>query len=430
MRTFLFLLSCLVVYAIFEVNNPISSAQTNFESNIQIIRPETENTLINEIILSPDTNYMLMLTSHILDGRLPGCDGFDASQFVLWHLNPMDNLENNTTTDVTNSLQVSGSNYLTLPPLAFSLDSSLLAIRYEKELVIYQFPQLERQAAFDIAVPLIDLSIGCNVNNSVGFFESEMIGIPQWSNGGRHVGLDVNGEVHIWNIQSNIEIWHSSVAVTFFSAIPDGWIILYETNQYDICNTDLSFCEPYDLEPGQQLGTVTANQFVLVNAQDRLTTNEESSRYSIVQISEDYNLTPYSAPSEIDAICQLSPFATYARVSVTNDLSCNTIWDIANSVLTLIPQLDHVTSSRFQWLPDGKHFVILDVQNLILLLYEIGDTNPVVVLNIGELPSFENWRNWIELEWFAIRGVSSDGRYIFVNLGYALLVVPIEYQQG
>ncbi len=297
---------------------------------------------------------------------------------------------------------------------AFSPNGQYLALGTPKDLQILTLPDLDLYRSAPVIVNI----------------DYPWIDHLSWSADSQYVATLMNNDILVWGVVANQLLRHAlDWQYSNVSAIGTGWFGQYrdsfgeEEGGFFVCTLRLESCIDYRLptpliaassQAGDLFLTTTGDFFSNVGASIQLWQRQDSSNYQM----EDMELTT----REVGCPRRFSADDRYLA------LACSfNVWTIRE-----FPSFELVHSfpdnERPNWLAGNDYLVSFDPFKLSLSLYRLGSDEPLDTINLIERLG-EDVRDLLDSEAVTsqLPDVSADGRRVLITLGWAALVIPIEY---
>jgi WD40 repeat protein len=318
------------------------------------------------------------------------------------------------------------------PIRAFSPDGRYMAMKMYSDVSIFTIPELELYYVLPITA---DVRIERYWDDSL-----------KWSPDGQLLATLVDNEIIVWDVENDIvERYILEHVYWEIISYDDGWFgdsypYFDDSDDYDgffTCDKHLENCREHD-NPRQVSSVISPDG--------------ESIMTCMVMVPEDMVVIPNDlVERSIDFWHRQSngQYRLNMSDSITGDMADDigcprnlspdgqyiTLWH--DGTIQEFPAFDLISTMRaYQktaWLPDSHHLVTFYPYDyeLTMGLYEVGNDKPIDTLDLVEIFGEEK----IVEEWYEHNiiteqtlDVSNDGRWVLVNLGWAVLVVPIVYE--
>jgi WD40 repeat protein len=298
------------------------------------------------------------------------------------------------------------------PIRAFSPDGHYMAIKTYSDVSIFTIPELElyRTLPITIVAPK-ELYLGDSL---------------KWSLDGQLLATFADNEIIVWDFENDVvESYTFGNNYEVIASFEDGWFgknrYLEDMNGFFACDLWLLDCYEYEL---------TSRSHPIITPDGEVVFYEHGTTERIIdfwyrQADGQYHLSnTLNQHHSWSLDINFSPDGLYM-----------VLWH--DGTIQEFPAFDLVSTMRaYQktaWLPDSHHLVTLYPYDyeLTMGLYEVGNDEPIDTLDLVEIFGEEK----IIDEWYEhniiteqTMDVSGDGKWVLVNLGWAVLVIPIVYE--
>ncbi|MBI1282427.1 MAG: hypothetical protein GC179_30150 [Anaerolineaceae bacterium] len=305
----------------------------------------------------------------------------------------------------------------------FSPDNKYLAVKTSKELQLYTLPYMQ----FLKSIPAV------TSRTIIG-------GYLSWSPDSRLLASWVDGEVIVWDIQENVAYrYPMNYKIVTIKYIDNGWFIqtldqpIYKDNSINpfiVCSLRLEKCDTYQDKNKHTRVLSNNGQIFVVQSGDSLRDGilgiwkrSEDGKY---QLDTEYPIDKSPISQHEGEFCSqsFSPDGVYL-ISTCPQIPTQ-IWE-ANP----LKFRQEIINSLVIWLPDSSHFVSWEYYpNIVLRLYEVGQNKPLDNFDLEQLSGLEDIKKWMNGFILGDKRIDVDksGQHTLINLGFAALVIPIEYQ--
>lgn len=306
----------------------------------------------------------------------------------------------------------------------FSPNNKYLGMKTSAELQIFTLPDMQ-----------LLQSIPANLSYDIA---SDYL---SWSPDSRFLASWIDGAVIVWNVEKNIVYRYPlNYKMATIKYIENGWFIqtmdryFFDSRSIDafiICRVQLEKCDTYEQPNDVETITVSPNgQTILITKADRKSTSITRSLEIWQHGSDDiYRQTtkqpldpkPYNSPT-----CFYPSLFSRDSQYIVSLCGYANIWQLGQKTpLQSIPDTE-----RLVWLPNNEYFITLDWSTLLTLrLFKVGTTQPIDTLNLKTVLGLEDINSWlIGFNKAPELIINQKGNNLLFNLGFAALVIPIEYQ--
>lgn len=421
------LVGILIILAGFNTQNLLAQSIPNFNEGILVL--QVNDTYLTNPVISLDGEYVFT-TANIIDPNLRS-QGYNVyysmteADLYVWHI------YNSSFTDIAvyprPNWQLPVEDSVMGPDAAFSPSSEYLALRTDTSLELLAVPELNLVDSASINVPPIMPS-----DDDVLPVKppDAPFGYLAWSTDSRLIATLAVGKIIVWDINTyELKEYPTPVGNTYdtIRAGSDGWIVeLFAVDSsvsFISCTWLLEVCTPY---------TPAVDTVSIVTSLDgeiiftRPATRVENEPYLLRWTrANDGSYVPDEIDVESGLIAPISLNPSNTTLLAINEENSLSFWSF--------PELNFISaiSERIAdplWLPDSHHIVSVKMLTnsnastewgLELLIHEVGNETPIAIVNLTEYLSEDYVFHYME--------ISTDGSKIMLYMGWAVMIIPIEY---
>lgn len=246
-------------------------------------------------------------------------------------------------------------------------------------------------------------------------------------------------DIVVWDIHNDLFYRHTlDYSPPTVMTILQGWVIFsldfYIDTPFSICDVILDNCKDYSFPRTSHVYVQEDGQMILSqhfpddSDVDPLMiwTRQTDGHYELEMVND----VPmyYRGAEGLNATGD----KLIGRSASQNTLQVIGVWTVPELDLVFeISNLDVVINP--QWL-SNKFILIFGIDkkftdNLALYLFEVGNSTPIDTLDLNDLDELKNiYEYYIGLPQGEGVYISQDKQWVILNLGWALLAIPIEYQ--
>ncbi len=299
-----------------------------------------------------------------------------------------------------------------IPTHKISPDEQFVAIQITDEILLLSLPDLEQ---------VDSIQTPGWANWSLG-----------WSPDSRFLGAAYSPALLVWDVESDT-VFHREFGFEsgIWEIVPFsmGWILgrfLEDEPAFVVCDYNLTNCSMYEYEDHCRFISISYEGGVILV--ERQTPNGIIAGLWTRQTNGAYVLSREISRPEL-RICYFSELSLTGAFLYHS--SAGTVWDI--ETMTVLHQLDR---PRFPiWFLGDDYFITVGAPSSTFLLHRTGQQEPIDELQPYTL-SAPNLNQLLEeaegelpvLDFAPQLTVDKQGRFVLVNMGYTILVIPIEYK--